>query len=374
MLGRVWKFIKRHKKKLVFAGVVVIGGRYLYQYMKKRLKDFQDREAAECLKDARRQHHFDSNQRTCNMTVLSMLPTLREKLLELLNTEALTEQLKSNPANKLQLWEEIKVMSIARVVVLVYSCTMMCMMLRVQLNIIGGYMYIENIVKKNGLSKGPVHVTPTDVQEKYLSLIREFFDKGLPKLVTRVQEAVVKETGSLPLKEKLCIGNMEAILKHIRERIENGGESTLRELKTLPLCQYLLNPEEIDQSSNPEDLYPRLLQETHDILICSDFHHVFELCLNRGFAKLMDHTAENYKHFQRTESPTSNLHEVAIPLARLIPFISGLFKKLSCDAPNPLVQELLLIEQTKMLAANIYEAFSQTDDFDDTQEDQQFQP
>lgn len=33
-----------------------------------------------------------------------------------------------------------------------------------------------------------------------------------------------------------------------------------------------------------------------------------------------------------------SLHEVAIPLARLIPFISGLFKKLSCDAPNPLVQ------------------------------------
>ena len=27
-------------------------------------------------------------------------------------------------------------------------------------------------------SKGPVHITPTDVQEKYLSLIREFFDKG----------------------------------------------------------------------------------------------------------------------------------------------------------------------------------------------------
>ena len=28
---------------------------------------------------------------------------------------------------------------------------MMCMMLRVQLNIIGGYMYIDNIIKKNGL-------------------------------------------------------------------------------------------------------------------------------------------------------------------------------------------------------------------------------
>ena len=35
-------------------------------------------------------------------------------------------------------------------------------------------------------------------------------------------------------------------------------------------------------------------------------------------------------------------------------------------------QELLLMEQTKTLAANIYEAFSQTDDIDEI--DVQFQP
>ena len=29
------------------------GSRWLYQYMRKRLKDFQDQEAAECLQDAR---------------------------------------------------------------------------------------------------------------------------------------------------------------------------------------------------------------------------------------------------------------------------------------------------------------------------------
>ena len=40
---------------------------------------------------------------------------------------------------------------LTRLISLVYSCTMMCMMLRVQLNIIGGYMYIDNIIKKNGL-------------------------------------------------------------------------------------------------------------------------------------------------------------------------------------------------------------------------------
>ena len=52
---------------------------------------------------------------------------------------------------------------------------------------------------------------------------------------------------SLPLKEKLTLGNVEAVLKHVRERIENGGECSLKEINTLPLCQYLLNEQEIDQ-------------------------------------------------------------------------------------------------------------------------------
>ena len=40
------------------------------------------------------------------------------------------------------------------------------------------------------------------------------------------------------------------------------------------------------------------------ICFSSDFHQVLELCLKRGFAKLMDHTAENYKQFQRTNCPS----------------------------------------------------------------------
>ena len=52
---------------------------------------------------------------------------------------------------------------------------------------------------------------------------------------------------SLPLKERLSLGNIESIMMHVRERVENGGECSLKEINTMPLCQYLLNPDQISQ-------------------------------------------------------------------------------------------------------------------------------
>ncbi|XP_045160038.2 peroxisomal biogenesis factor 3-like [Mercenaria mercenaria] len=369
MLYKIWNFVKRHKKKFIFGAVVLFGGRYFYHYVARKLRDFQDKEAAECLEHARRQHHFDNNQRTCNMTVLSMLPTLRERLVTLLNTEEITEKLKSSPTDKVQLWEDLKLLSLTRVIVVVYACTMMCMMLRVQLNIIGGYMFVDNVRQHKGMSANTaIAVTPTPVQERYLALIREFFDKGVENLVAKVKDAVYKETTSLTLKEKLSLHNLEAIIKHIRERIENGREVSIKEIPTMPLCDFLICRKTSSQDDVPsDDLYLQLLQETQDILESHDFHTVFSTGLDRGFAKLVDYLAEFYQPLQKNETSRVELHDISVPLAKLIPFLSGLLYKLGSDAPNPLVQELLLLEQTKTLAANIYEAFSQIDDIEDPQ-------
>lgn len=48
---------------LSFVGVYVLG-----KYGQKKMKEIQEREAAEYIAQARRQYHFESNQRTCNMT------------------------------------------------------------------------------------------------------------------------------------------------------------------------------------------------------------------------------------------------------------------------------------------------------------------
>ena len=45
------------------------------------------------------------------VVVLSMLPGLREAINQALDSDVLTQQLKSKPANKLEIWEELKIIS-----------------------------------------------------------------------------------------------------------------------------------------------------------------------------------------------------------------------------------------------------------------------
>lgn len=100
--------------ELTCAGVYFLG-----KYAQKKLREMQEKEAAEYLAQARRQIHFESNQRTCNMTggsallscdqrdhmtlsdwsvcaaVLSMLPALKDAIVAQLNSESLTALLKT---------------------------------------------------------------------------------------------------------------------------------------------------------------------------------------------------------------------------------------------------------------------------------------
>nr|AAI58162.1 Unknown (protein for MGC:135489) [Xenopus tropicalis] len=148
----MWNFLKRHKKKFIFVGAVAGGVYLLGKYAQRKIREIQEREAAEYIAQARRQYHFESNQRTCNMTVLSMLPALREGLMQQLNSESLTSLLKNKPSNKLEIWEDLKIISFSRSIVAVYSTCMLVVLLRVQLNIIGGYIYLDNSSLKHCFS------------------------------------------------------------------------------------------------------------------------------------------------------------------------------------------------------------------------------
>ena len=45
------------------------------------------------------------------IAVLSMMPNLREALLQTLDSESLTAQLKLKPSKKIEIWEQLKIMS-----------------------------------------------------------------------------------------------------------------------------------------------------------------------------------------------------------------------------------------------------------------------
>ncbi|XP_051867678.1 peroxisomal biogenesis factor 3 [Pristis pectinata] len=362
-MSSLWAFVKRHRRKFLFAGVLVGGAYLLGKYAQKKIRDLQEREAAEYITQARRQYHFESNQRTCNMTVLSMLPTLREAIMQQLNSESLTSLLKSRPVNKLEIWEDLRIISFSRSIVAVYSTCMLVVLLRVQLNIIGGYIYLDNAaVGKNGT----MPLVPPEVQQQYLSSIQHLLGDGLNELITVVKKAVQNVIGSLSLKQSVSLQELEQYLGEIRQQVEHPSESEVTVTKS-PLCWYLIPDEEATLSSQASSLTEKdlttlkLLNETRDMLESADFNTVLNSCLNRGFSRLLDNMAEFFKPTE--EAATQNgrinsLSNVKLPLAKIIPIINGQIHSTCSETPSHFVQDLLLMDQVKDFAANIYEAFS----------------
>uniref|UniRef100_A0A8C5BNY8 Peroxisomal biogenesis factor 3 n=1 Tax=Gadus morhua TaxID=8049 RepID=A0A8C5BNY8_GADMO len=337
MFSSVWNFVKRHKRKFIFTGALVGGAYFLGRYAQKKMRDIGEREAGEYISQARRQFHFESNQRTCNMTVLSMLPTLREAIIHQLNSESLTALLKTKPANRLEIWEDLKIISFTRSIAAVYSTCMLVVLLRVKLNIIGGYLYLDNS------AGGASSMAPPDVQQQYLSSIH------------------------VSLKHSLSLSELEQQVSWVRAQVEGGSSTDPGAPSHRPLTWYMMADEEstlADQAcglTENDVLTVKLLNETRDMLESPDFNTVLTTVLNRGFSRLLDNLSEFFRPPPGDSAPISaadSLAEVSLPLAKIIPIINGQINTICSETPSYFVQDLLMIEQVKDFAANIYESFS----------------
>ncbi|TYI69360.1 hypothetical protein E1A91_D08G149900v1 [Gossypium mustelinum] len=150
---------RRHRRKvLVTAGV--LGSGYLlyklYDAHKRRLTDLErqlanERENDEFIK-AQMQLHFENIQRIADTTTLPhAMPHLSCQIAEDLNLSHLMERLvkeKDQPNSlssleKLELWDSLKILSFTRMVVSIWAVTILSLYIRVQVNILGRYLYID---------------------------------------------------------------------------------------------------------------------------------------------------------------------------------------------------------------------------------------
>lgn len=192
MWSSIKGFFQRHRRKIFISGAVLGGSYIFYRYVKWRLLEWQRQQETEYLAQARKQHHFDSNQRTCSITLFSLLPSQRDALVQRLNCEAVTAQLREKPANKLELWESLKILSFTRTLCAIYSSCLLFVFLRVQLNIIGGYMYLDSLIIGEESNDGPdnrLHVGE-NLQKKYLALVKYLLEEGLDLLVAEIRRVV----------------------------------------------------------------------------------------------------------------------------------------------------------------------------------------
>lgn len=290
----------------------------------------------------RKQSHFESINRTCNQTIVNLSSSLLEKIYQTINTDEIIENLKKNPSNKLEMWNQLKNLVFVKAGCIVYSLVILVVTLKLQLNIIGGYLY-----------KDPTSV-PAEKQEQYLSLCENFLNSGVAKLASVIETQVNELFENITLTKQMKISDLEAIFWSLQSSLDAVKENPVEHLK-----EYIFSCDPPDG----DDIYSSMLRDTADLLESEEVKYLVIHNINTGFILLGDKLSEFFaQNGTRTTEITPNSGPEQFqnpfmskkPVAKLIPILNGLLSKQSL--PQNLIQLLISNEKLQKLCANVYES------------------
>lgn len=343
----------------------------LTSYAQRKLREWQENEAKKFFEMTRKKQHFESTERTCNQTILSLSKIVSESIFNLLDTTEIVQKLQEYPDNKLALWEQMKIIIFTRICALVYALCILQVTLRVQLNVIGGHLYRDSVHERESQ-------IDSDLQTKYLSLCHHFVGKGVEDLVKQIEKAVKRVMDPVSLKKKITLQEVEQMFWSIQTVLCNDTTEgdPVRKMVHFLVGHTDLNDPKLDT----------ILKETMDILESDEVQSIAMYSVSRSFSFIIDEVAnllvtksvpatKNHLEVEDGHVVTNgarrlvalsdafvDVNKAEMHLVTLLPLILKLITKNTCkdntNIPDLLTQQLTLNEKLKLLGANIYEAFS----------------
>lgn len=404
-MSSVVNWVRRHRRKCLVGGVVV-GGMYLVGKVAEwQMEKMREEEARKLMEKVRKQNHFSATESTCAHTLEALFPALRRRIQEKLDSDKITAVLrnKPEPADKMLFWEELKVIAFSRCLVLVLGGVFISVMLRVQLNVLAGHLYDQQLsgqASPLNNNKADKPVISTKVQEKFLNSCTHFLSEGMARLCTMIAGVVKRSTEDLSLKQKLSLVEVEAIFNQIFDECHNleGDENIFRN----PGSFFLPDSDENYLSEFPESdqlLLNQMFADCLDVVDSEDTRALVKQVCKQGLSHLVDKIAEYYTTIgknSREPSPSADTREgdrgdihggkeddkdqpageedkknrlhdsgfvspanVTLHLAKLIPILTAQARSQGPE-PDLWLAHLQDHSGTKVLGANVYEAFCQS--------------
>ena len=352
---------------------------------------------------------FEQNQIDCTFTVLALLPTATENIIAALPVEQLTHELQEKKAERLaraaegaqselssapssirdgdtasltsfqtgsfihasqlaedpnqprlrkskaQLWNEIKITSMTRACTLIYTLSLLTLLTRIQLNLLGRLSYVTSVIllaqpptpeRSNSISledhddtNPNSHSTSGhdfETNRRYLTFSWHLLNRGYAQIQAKVEEAVKEIFGSISPTEAITPARLSDLILAIRRKVEGATEHERYATRWLP---YLLPPQEDEASLliesgvitpppsssansspgsepnataniSPSSYYNtangplrNLLDETADLIDSPTFTRIHTMVLNTLFSHLIDTKVAEQAFSKPTEAP-----------------------------------------------------------------------
>lgn len=389
MFSRLRGFLSRHRRKFIVSGLIIGGVVVASRYAQKKFREWHERETKEFLERTRRQQHFESTERTCNQTIISLAPKLMESICKIIDTEDLVSQLRNGDPKKLEIWEELKVLAFTKASVIVYAFAMLVITLRIQLNLVGGYMFRD--LNENSGNRS----INSKVQENYLSSVHHFLGEGINELVSLIQSKVHYIMGGIPLKRRLNLNDTEQLFWALQAAVGSDKKDPSKKISHYVFSENASKTSELDGAE--ESVLNSMIIETLDVLENEEVMSLMSSLVSQGFSNVVDRIAEYFVPPEISKgSPSFSSGSIVVDqgvfqngsvvsvgaqcskelknghidmttfihpnnldmaMAKLIPIVNGLGHSRGQNVSDPWVQQLVINDRIKMLGANVYEAF-----------------
>ncbi|CAG5188332.1 uncharacterized protein ALTATR162_LOCUS11933 [Alternaria atra] len=386
MIQGTRRWLRRNRTNFAI-GAGVLGAGYLAgQYVLGKLGEARQRMSDDRIAKENLRRRFEQNQEDCTFTVLAILPTATENILDAIPVEQVLEELQRQKAERLsrsvgpseiassappsvadtteddarssslqtdsfihasqiategdistgprgrspdpgeekkikkskaQLWSEMKISSITRAFTLIYTISLLTLLTRIQLNLLGRRNYLASVVSlaaPQPTSEGSrinlenndddnfeqAYGNDFETNRRYLSLSWWLLHKGCIDLIEKVRIAVKDVFGLVNPREEMTLERLSELTLEVRKKVEGATEEERRTCKWLT---FLLPPQdqedyvlrESGMTSSSESASPtttaslrRLIDETSDLIDSPAFTRVLTQLLDAAFSHLVD--------------------------------------------------------------------------------------
>nr|UJH94618.1 Pex3 [Starmerella bombicola] len=389
----VKEFLKRHQRKIYITLGLGASVYWALGYLGDKLKELQEKIVLDRLTRDDLERRFEQNQKDATFTTMALLPTVSTRILEEYNVEQTRHELQElrrakratddpessqelgnslsssgfsaqagdSPVensyvaapSKAQLWNKIKIESLTRAVLLVYTAALLTIFTRIQLNILGRKSYAES-VEKATLEPGTVSEEALTVDEEqvdsvnrqYLTFSWWFLHRGWKLLAKRVEDAVRSATEGSEPPSQLTFEELNELFGKIHKQIDDQGSFTSALLPPEELETFVLDQVPGEPSCDAVDVQLRaLLDETRDIILSPTCVNVVQRLVHSGLAVLM----KKMKLLYIDETPQIRLAIALMQAAKQAPQIAA-----GSPLSNEYVEAMIEIPELDALSAAVF--------------------
>ncbi|KAF9080132.1 peroxin, partial [Mortierella sp. AD031] len=291
---------------------------------------------------------------------------------------------------KLELWNELKIMSFTRTITALYSLTFLTLLTQVQLNLLGRFTYVSSVVALSNTTdasyrvespavKGSLSSTQGQLdfqtEKKYLTFSYWLLHEGWRRWSEKVREVVEDVVGGISLKKTFSASDFSDLLGEIRSRLEytddEDGERVPVNMREYMLPDEASDEREVLRAGGVDEfdlvvdpVLRSLLDETRDFIDSADFSTVLRSTLATTFARFNLALQPTFNPFLLSPPQTNNISSAiiaeieddedvdrAVPLASLLPLVARQVHLIINGVPNEYVERLAMVKELQAFSA-----------------------